>query len=65
MKAPKIMVDAVRKVPLKERTAAKLVAEKTYFKHLEKNRQDGEFDEATCSEYAALAAAAEVIYMFS
>lgn len=67
MKVSREMIEAVKNVHPKECKAAALVAEKTFFLHLEQNRSDHELaqDAAGCVQMAGMAAAAEVIFRYS
>ena len=67
MKATREMIEAIKNVHPKERKAAALIAEKTFFIHLEQNRSDHELaqDDASCVEMAGMAAAAEVAFLYA
>jgi len=65
MKAPIVMIAAIRTIPKQKRFKAALLAEKTFYCHLAKNKLDGNFTKEDCILMAAEAAAAEIYYQFA
>lgn len=67
MKAPKVMIEAVKKVAIKDRRAAAEMAEKSYSRYLTLALADEAyaFGESVAKSMAAESAAADVLFYFA